>query len=462
MGLLCAGPGAPAEAKEPETPEKRDRVPSVWDQLDEATQGHLIAYSGWEPRQEQFPTTPPRKKPRLDHDQGLADQMRAWGEKQSEDGRYLECPDIFLLARARGINIRLFVYSEGLLCKFLLVDSGSFLGFLFRIFNGCAWLSLPSGHCKLHDVAEFMQAVLPDGVEPDAVTIDTSKPVAVAVLCHASFKKEAPVNLCVHWVPGWLVNEHPEADKLSKLWKSEEEDAEQAKLVEAYENMQSASDLPSVTIMEAEIALCEERLANFSKMASELWRHHGIFFRNTNADGNCGIETLLRLEKPAAESSEIDALSFKAAREELQGLWSSTTGSPAWRSLWQTFCFERAETETADKQVETGDKQVTPERPGKQNPECPFTPDPVEKQKLVQAPDPSDVVVIPGEKPKKPKPPGKARPMHERITGENYIAHWLHDKGVTYRQWLAARKESDLVVTFLGHWQHFLSLGSRF
>lgn len=259
-------------------------------------------------------------------------------------------------------------------------------------------------------------------------------------------------------MPGWISSTVPDGDQLFELWQTDFEEVENNLMLSYHEQKMSTLDETEALSLDHELARCEMRKANFALMTKILKEDHGIICRNVCSDGNCGVETLLRLQRPADCKAVTEDLRphFGSTRREVQACWESVVEIPKWRLAFQHLCRHQNSKKEADEkgpanpppaEKKLEDVIVTPPRKDKAD-DCPFTPDPVEKRKAEQ-PAADGVVVIPGAKsepPSKKKRTGKRGPVEETINLDKYMAQVLSENGVTYRRWLTVHKTDTALL----------------
>ena len=309
---------------------------------------------------------------------------------------------------------------------------------------------------QLCDANAFVSEILPEGlvIESEGGVKDS----LVCILCHVDFDPDVELEMCQHWIPGWISATVPQGEELQEGWQADFEESENIKIVEYSEQRESCFDETVALSLDHEIARCETRKANFSLM-TQLLKDCGIICRNVCSDGNCGVETLLRLQRPANFGEGTEALrpEFAEVRAELQASWDSVVEKPGWRLAFHHLCKPDESDEVPQDQpdqqpaVDKEPESVIATPPRKEKPDdCPFTPDPVEKRKA-SAPAADGIVVIPGvdatEDPaKKKKRTGKSANIEVRVNPEQYMAQCVSDQGVTYRGWLTMHKKHLVIV----------------
>ena len=330
------------------------------------------------------------------------------------------------------------------------------------------------------DPHEFVSEILPNGLWNKSED-DSGKPCVVCILCNVNFDKDAPWSECQHWVPGWLAKDVSNAEELSKLWADEFEDRENARLVHLHQMRESTLDDQVAATLEHDIASCEIRVSNYREMAQILMAEHGVFFHDTCSDGNCALDMLWHLQKPAESpcGSDDHVLPEECAamRGDLQANWESVVDCPKWRVAFCHLCsghlaanqgseVDQGQSAQADQvpgasceevQSGQGDQPTdevlkTPPRSKRQKEDCPFTPDPVDKKgTLLAAQEVRDgIVVIPaanmGQEAVKKRRTGKPGDIQTKINVDEYVGQLLADKEITYKLWLKKHKECMVIV----------------
>ena len=316
------------------------------------------------------------------------------------------------------------------------------------------------------DPKDFMKGMFPDGQALDFLKEGKkgSQLTAVAILCNTDFDKQAELPACNHWLPGWLIPElgQDQASKLSERWRTEFEDSESARQLAMSDQLDFCmDDEVMISSLEMELERHKRRSANFKELLLDM-EGHGIVCRDVIADGNCGVETLLWLQRPPASCEDVKQF-FGSVRDAVRLGWKAKAASPAWRILWDHTCMGRAPPVHANHDAQGEQEQPQPEPEAVSTPprqlnraECPFTPDPVDqkkKKKLVactQSPYDSAQgvkITIPEDAPPRKKlrtgVPGK---IEVTINHSDYFEQSLSDRAVTYREFQAMHAEMMIVV----------------
>ena len=298
----------------------------------------------------------------------------------------------------------------------------------------------------------------------------TSKPHHMC--CHVGWG-HAHLDQCVHWIPGWLRSPDDPADLYDKIVNHSSQ-AMQVELDQLGGPPEADSD---AELAAAEQASYSEQVFgitkahdNLTQMQLHLWNEHSIASRGTVGDGNCGIETIVCLQDPAAavwgeQAARPDMLDiFTAYRRELKAMWESVCRDVWWQKLWHRFVGNRLSMEEWKGLLESEPAAMPctpPQHEQKQNRAAAVTP---EKSfapgKLLAIgegePELEEVLVAMGpegeEPPKKrPKPTGKLRDPQLFITFDAFFPKYLAEKGMTYKLWLHEHAQGGQVLPCLGN-----------
>lgn len=317
------------------------------------------------------------------------------------------------------------------------------------------------GHMKLVKMVEYFRSMMSSEVALQSLELDQQvhQPTLVAVLCPADFSKGKDINRCQHWVPAWLASDVPELSDRCSQWlefASQKDLAEMSKLESLLE---ATRDEVLRASLRCRVDLLECKVFNRSDMFRDMRDTDGLLCCNVVDDGNCGLETVFRLEESLLTSPTNLPNSFPdieqrivKGREGLKCLWESLSSHPVWQELWRMLCKDMVDLK---KWKEDQKKFNTPPRK-KRKSELPFTPDDPEqsRRKLVVCPSHAnstadDAIVVPAkdeENPAKKRRTGKPAPIQEKINFDKYFSTWISDLGITYRSWFQSHKSTTVIV----------------
>lgn len=203
----------------------------------------------------------------------------------------------------------------------------------------------------MQSAPEFVQGFLDAELGLEVPGIGSVQPPAktrIAVLCAPSYSLTAPLDHCVHWMPGWLGSEIDDVEDKDRLVQDMIEDSRRSmekKMNVLHSRMETESDEMIRSTLESDLQELRLQQENLSEMLQQLWSAHNIVAKPVLADGNCGVHTALAFGEnvsasviagKAASSADIDRI-VAATRLELCHMWQSVSDDLLWQQIWQRF-----------------------------------------------------------------------------------------------------------------------------
>ena len=155
---------------------------------------------------------------------------------------------------------------------------------------------------------EFVQEFLDPELGLEVPGVGSGQPfekTRIAVLCSPTYSLTAPLDHCVHWMPGWLGNEIDDVEDKDGLVQGIIEDSRQSiekKMKVLRRRMETESEEMIRSTLQADLEELHLEKENLSEMLRQLWSVHNIIAKPVLADGNCGVHTALAFQENVSAS----------------------------------------------------------------------------------------------------------------------------------------------------------------
>jgi hypothetical protein len=341
---------------------------------------------------------------------------------------------------------------------------------VFSVPKSGFWILL-AGNREMRRAPEFVQEFLdPElGLEvPGVGSGQAFEKTRIAVLCSPAYSLTAPLDHCVHWMPGWLGNEIDDVEDKDGLVQGIIEESRQSienKMKVLRRRKETESEEMIRSTLQADLEELHLEKENLCEMLRQLWSVHNIIAKPVLADGNCGVHTALAFQEnvsasviagKAANSADIDQI-VAATRLELCHMWQAVSDDLLWQQIWQRFLEGRVDLRHWQAYVEREVYTPSPRKNKKRSQDVtPENPDGPKKTKQKKSPDakaqrqqgkllegegvevPEAQIVVSADQDTKPKKKrdGKKLPPEQTHTYERAFFRFLAEKGLTDKRFL--------------------------
>lgn len=249
-------------------------------------------------------------------------------ELVAKDGTYLEDYDLWLYSCKRSIDLRLVKN----LFNFEHMSTSGAIQFV----EGIAQQSFPEKDRQVYENAQAKQTIL---------------------LTSCDLSPSLDRQYLNHWVPCWSL-ESLGGDAAAILQSESERVAEKTKdnkdslcqrMIRVGQELEGEDKEVFENMISRSIADEEEKLARYKNLLQRLQAEVSVVMQDVPGDGNCGIWSLLALQKEpplgkkykvnVCGTSEMSAM--RAMRQELKEMWTSVANSDWWQKFFDTMAGPR-------------------------------------------------------------------------------------------------------------------------
>ena len=203
----------------------------------------------------------------------------------------------------------------------------------------------------MQNAAEFVQGFLDEELGLDVPQVDPaagSGRTRIAVLCSPLYSKNAQIDECVHWMPGWLGTDLEDVQDKGGLVNTIVANA-QSNIDQTLAELQARSAIEEDPALKWSLSNEIENQtvvrSNLTELLLGLWREHGIIATPALSDGNCGVHTAMAFGNHISASiingkdaSDEDITQIVAlVRKEISQMWKDASDDLLWQQIFQRF-----------------------------------------------------------------------------------------------------------------------------